>query len=72
MEGARQSEGLFSVPGSAKEKRGQELKSEDLKHFEAAAESCSGCKQLKMTKPKVGRSANTERGVAPGHGLRRD
>jgi len=72
VEGARQSEGLFKVPGNTKDKRGVDLTSEELKHFEAAASGCSGCKQLKMTKPKVSRSANAERTIASGHGSRRD
>jgi hypothetical protein len=72
VEGARQGEGLFNVPGNTKDKRGVDLTSEELKHFEAAASGCSGCKQLKMPKPKVSHSANAEHTIASGHGSRRD
>ena len=70
---ARQSEGLFKVPGNVKDRRGHDLTSEELRHFGQAADACDGCRQLKMTKPKVrpSRSANAERSIIPGHGSRR-
>ena len=74
VESARQSEGLFNVPGNVKEKKGQDLTTEELRHFVKAANDCTGCRQLKMTKPKVphSRSANAERVIVSSHGSRRD
>ena len=74
VEAAKQNDGHFDVHGTGKDKKGADLSAEELKHFARAADDCTGCKQLKMSKPRKvshSRSALAERSTGSGHGSRR-